>query len=128
MKLLLDTHIFLWFILNNDRLPELLRASIEEETNEVFLSTVSVWEIAVKYQLNRLPLPKPPAVFIPEQRALSRIQSLPLDEASATHLQQLPPHHSDPFDRMLICQALTHDLTFVSVDAAVQKYPVKLLG
>lgn len=127
MKLLLDTHIFLWFILNDERLPELMRASIETESNEVFLSSVSVWEIAIKYQLNRLPLPKPPGVFIPEQRAINRIQSLPLDEASAAQLQQLPPHHSDPFDRMLICQALVHDLTLVSVDAAIQKYSVKLL-
>ena len=127
MKLLLDTHIFLWFILNNDRLSELLRASIESETNEVFLSSVSVWEIAIKYQLNRLPLPKPPAVYIPEQRALNRIQSLPLDEASAAYLQQLPPHHSDPFDRMLICQALTHDLILVSADTVIPQYNVKLL-
>ncbi len=127
MKLLLDTHIFLWFILNNERLPELLRASIEAETNEVLLSTVSVWEIAIKYQLNHLPLPKPPSVFIPEQRALNRIQSLPLDEASAAQLQRLPPHHNDPFDRMLICQALTHDLLLVSVDDKIQRYNVKLL-
>jgi PIN domain nuclease of toxin-antitoxin system len=64
----------------------------------------------------------------PERRAINRIQSLPLDEVSAAELQQLPPHHSDPFDRMLICQALVHDLTLVSVDTAVQKYSVKLLG
>ena len=127
MKLLLDTHIFLWFILNNDRLSELLRASIESETNEVFLSSVSVWEIAIKYQLNRLPLPKPPAVYIPEQRALNRVRSLPLDEASAAYLQQLPLHHSDPFDRMLICQALTHDLILVSADTVIPQYNVKLL-
>ncbi|MBP6822438.1 MAG: type II toxin-antitoxin system VapC family toxin [Acidobacteria bacterium] len=128
MKLLLDTHIFLWFILDDGRLPELMRASIEAETNEVFLSTVSVWEIAIKYQLNRLPLPKPPSVYIPEQRALNRIQSLPLDETSAAHLQQLPSHHSDPFDRMLICQAITHDLMLVSVDAKIQQYSVKLMN
>ncbi len=127
MKLLLDTYIFLWFILNDERLPELVRAGIETESNEVFLSSVSVWEIAIKYQLNRLPLPKPPGVYIPEQRALNRIQSLPLDEASAVYLQQLPPHHSDPFDRMLICQALTHNLTLASVDSAIRKYNVKLL-
>ncbi|MGE0882453.1 MAG: type II toxin-antitoxin system VapC family toxin [Blastocatellales bacterium] len=59
MKLLLDTHIFLWFILNDQRLPESARVSIETESNEVFLSSVSVWEIAIKYQLNRLPLPAP---------------------------------------------------------------------
>ena len=127
MKLLLDTHIFLWFILNDQRLTESARVSIETESNEIFLSSVSVWEIAIKYQLNRLPLPKPPGVFIPEQRAINRIQSLPLDEASATHVQQLPLHHSNPFDRMLICQALVQDLTLVSVDAAIQKYSVKLL-
>ena len=127
MKLLLDTHIFLWFILDDERLPELMRASIEAESNEVFLSTVSVWEIAIKYQLNRLPLPKPPGIYIPEQRATNRIQSLPLDEASAVHLQQLPPYHSDPFDRMLICQAITHDLMLVSVDGKIQQYSVNLL-
>ncbi|MEK7830158.1 MAG: type II toxin-antitoxin system VapC family toxin [Acidobacteriota bacterium] len=78
--------------------------------------------------MNRLPLPKPPGVFIPEQRAINRIQSLPLDEASAAELLQLPPHHSDPFDRMLICQALVHDLTLVSVDEKIQHYSVKLLN
>ncbi len=89
MKLLLDTHIFLWFILNDQRLPESARVSIETESNEVFLSSVSVWEIAIKYQLNRLPLPSPPAVFIPEQRAINHVRSA---AQSSRSMYCLAPH------------------------------------
>ena len=81
----------------------------------------------VKYRLGKLSLPLPPETYLPEQRDRHRIASLPLDEESVKRLAQLPLLHRDPFDRILICQALTHDLTFVTVDAAIRAYPVNTL-
>jgi PIN domain nuclease of toxin-antitoxin system len=90
----------------------------------VFLSPVSLWEALVKYRLGKLPLPENPEVYLPRQCRLHQIDSLPLDEASVQHLASLPDLHRDPFDRMLICQALEHGLTLATVDAAIKSYPV----
>ena len=128
MRLLLDTHIFLWFISGDKRLPESMQSSIRDLNNEVYLSVVSLWEAIVKYQLGRLPLPQSPDIYLPIQRQKHRITSLSLDEASASQLVNLPQVHRDPFDRMLICQALEHGLTIVTVDAAIYAYPVPILN
>ncbi len=128
MELLLDTHIFLWYISGDGRLPSVWRNIIQEPANEVYLSVVSLWECIVKYQLGKLPLPFPPQIFLPEQRERHRVASLPLNEASVSYLAQLPNLHRDPFDRMLVCQALHRDLTLVTVDAKIQAYPVKVLN
>jgi len=127
MKLLLDTHIFLWFISGDKRLPKGMQDSIRDPNNEVYLSVVSLWEAIVKYQLGRLPLPQLPNIYLPIQRQRHRIASLPLDEASVTQLANLPQIHRDPFDRMLICQAMEHGLTIVTVDGAIYAYPVPVL-
>src|SRR5262245_42613146 len=104
MKLLLDTHIFLWFISGDRRLPDDMQRSIRNPNNEVYLSVVSLWEVIVKYQLGRLPMPEPPEHYLPLQRDKHLISSLPLDEASVSQLAGLPLLHRDPFDRMLVCQ------------------------
>jgi len=122
MNLLLDTHIFLWYITGDSRLPSDLLPIIRDPANRIYLSVISLWEILVKYQLGKLPLPHPPAVYIPEQRQRHQFESLALDENSITHLPKLPTHHKDPFDRMLICQAIEHNLTLISTDKAVQAY------
>jgi len=127
MRLLLDTHIFLWFISGDKRLPEGVRDIIRDLDNEVYLSVVSLWEAIVKYRLGRLPLPQPPDTYLPIQRQKHQIASLSLDEASVSQLADLPQIHSDPFDRMLICQALEHGLTVVTVDATICAYPVPIL-
>lgn len=80
MRLLLDTCIFLWFISGDERLPDFMREAIINTENEIFLSSVSLWESIVKYQLGKLPLPKPPSEYLPEQRERHQIESLPLDE------------------------------------------------
>src|SRR2546425_13208279 len=126
MNLLLDTHIFLWFISGDLRLPELMRDSIRDTGNEVYLSVASLWEIIIKHQLGKLPLPQPPESYIPAHRERHLIASLALDEASVAQLAQLPPIHRNPFDRMLICQALEHGLTIVTIDNLVSSYPVKI--
>ena len=127
MKLLLDTHIFLWFIEADSKLTEQCRNLIEDSNNEIFLSSISIWESIIKYSTGRLPLPEPPADFLPKQRERHQIISLPVDEESVRLLPTLPAHHRDPFDRMMICQALHHGLTFVTVDGAIREYPVPVL-
>jgi PIN domain nuclease of toxin-antitoxin system len=127
MKILLDTHIFLWFISADIRLSTDVREAIRDPDNEVYLSAVSVWEAIVKYQLGKLPLPEPPEIYLPKQRDIHQIVSLALDESSVAQLANLPLLHRDPFDRMLICQALQNGLTIATVDAAVRAYSVSVM-
>lgn len=127
MRLLLDTHIFLWHISADERLPIPFLEAIRDPTNEVFLSVVSLWEAVIKHQLGKLPLPASPEVYLPLQRRRHLIYSLDVDEASVARLVGLPAYHRDPFDRLLVCQALAHDLVLVTVDEAVKKYPVTSL-
>jgi PIN domain nuclease of toxin-antitoxin system len=127
MEILLDTHIFLWYITRDLRLPTNVLEVIRNPTNEIYLSPVSIWEVIVKYQLGKLPLPQPPEVYIPLQRQRHQIKSLPLDEESVTKLSFLPALHKDPFDRMLICQAVQHGLTLASSDEAIRSYSAHLL-
>ncbi|EGJ30505.1 MULTISPECIES: type II toxin-antitoxin system VapC family toxin [Moorena] len=126
MKILLDTHIFLWFISGDTRLSTDVRDIIRDPDNEVYLSVVSVWEAIVKYQLGKLPLPEPPEKFLPKQRELHQIASLDLDEGSVTQLSKLPLLHRDPFDRMLISQALEKGLTVATVDREIRAYQKNL--
>ncbi len=127
MKILLDTHIFLWFISGDTKLSVDVRDAIRDPGNEVYLSTVSIWESIVKYQLGKLPLPESPETYLPKQRELHQIDSLALDESSVVQLAKLPPLHRDPFDRMLICQALQNGLTIATVDLAVRAYSVSVM-
>jgi len=127
MKLLLDTHAFLWYISNDPRLPHHACDAIRDKSNEVYLSVVSVWEILVKYQIGKLPLPAPADEFIEASRDEHRIEDLPLDRQAMSQLLSLPMHHRDPFDRMLICQALKDDLTIVTTDEWFKGYAAKLL-
>ncbi len=126
MKLLLDTHIFLWFISGDDRLPNDIQQGIRNPDNEVYLSVVSLWEVIIKHQLGKLPLPEPPERYLPIQRERHQIANLSLDEASVSQLAELPLIHRYPFDRMLICQALEHDLTVVTADDLIRAYSVSL--
>jgi PIN domain nuclease of toxin-antitoxin system len=127
MRLLLDTHIFLWYITDDARLPIAASAAIRQSSNMVYLSVVSQWEILVKHQIGKLPLPAPADQYLVDRRAKHQVSSLALEEAVLSMLLRLPAHHRDPFDRMLICQAIHHDLTLVTVDDDFRHYPVKLL-
>ncbi|NJK39649.1 MAG: type II toxin-antitoxin system VapC family toxin [Oscillatoriales cyanobacterium SM2_3_0] len=104
-----------------------IQDSIRDPNNEVCLSAISVWEVIVKYQLGKLPLPERPETYLPKQRDLHQISSLSLDENSVVQLAKLPPLHRDPFDRMLICQALQNGLTIATVDSAIRAYPVSVM-
>jgi PIN domain nuclease of toxin-antitoxin system len=127
MKLLLDTHIFLWYISADSRLPAVFRDVIRDPANEVHLSVASVWEAVIKHSIGKLSLPSPPAEYLPTQRETHKIASLPVEEDAVAHLATLPPLHRDPFDRILVAQALLRGLTLVTVDEAVRLYPVPLL-
>jgi PIN domain nuclease of toxin-antitoxin system len=127
MKILLDTHIFLWYITADLQLPIAYRDAIRDPANEVYLSVASVWEAVIKHALGKLPLPETAAVYLPRQREAHRITSLPVEEAALIHLAALPPLHRDPFDRILIAQTLQLSLKLATVDDAVRAYPVPLL-
>jgi PIN domain nuclease of toxin-antitoxin system len=128
MKLLLDTHVFLWYITNDSKLPRHAYDAIREKSNDVYLSVVSVWEVLVKHQIGKLALPQPADEYIVDRQMAHRIVSLALDAPSVSRLLALPLHHRDPFDRMLICQALQHELIVVTTDKQIRRYPVQLLS
>lgn len=127
MRLLLDTCAFLWYISASQKLPKDLLDEIRSKDNEVWLSVVSYWEILVKHQLGKLTLPDSPSTYIPTQRMRHSIESLPLHEEAINHLSKLPLVHRDPFDRILVCQAIEHHLELVSPDPIFETYPVKTL-
>jgi PIN domain nuclease of toxin-antitoxin system len=126
MKLLLDTCTFLW-LAGGEPLSEVAANAIRDPSNDVLFSAVSSWEIVLKYGSGRLPLPEPPEKLIPTERRLRRIAPLALDEDAAFHLRRLPALHRDPFDRMLICQAIAHGLAIVTPDPLITQYPVRVI-
>jgi len=128
MSLLLDTSVFLWVITDDERLSATLRSAVRDPENRVFLSVVSVWELVVKHQIRKLELPQPAWRYIARARERHAIDSLPLEEAALVHLAKLPAVHRDPFDRMLVCQAIEHNLVLATADEVLQHYPVKTIG
>jgi PIN domain nuclease of toxin-antitoxin system len=127
MRLLLDTHIFLWYIASDRRLSPVYANAIGDAGNDVFLSVVSLWEAIVKYRTGKLFFPASPEIYLTQLRQKHGIRSLPIEEADVARLISLPLLHRDPFDRMLICQAQEHALTLVTDDAVIAPYPVSLL-
>ena len=127
MKLLLDTCAFLWFQADSPHLSPTARTWILDPANEVYLSAVSVWEIARKYAQGRLSLPSHPSTLIPAVREGSGIASLSLTETDALAAEKLELFHKDPFDRMLIAQALMGGLAIVTSDRAFEPYPVRVI-
>ncbi len=127
MLLLLDTCTFLWLITDDVRLSSTAKELFQSPQSDVYLSSISLWEITVKYKLGKLPLPKPPHEYIPLQRQIHKITSLSLHENAIQHLSHLPDLHKDPFDRMLICQAIEESMTILTCDPLIHEYPVKVV-
>jgi len=125
MNLLLDTCTFLWIAQGSGELSQTARDTFADPANDVYLSVVSAWEIAVKHALGRLPLPQAPDRYLPQLRERHGIDSLALDEEAVMQIGKLPDHHRDPFDRMLVCQALAHGLTLLTPDPLISRYPVR---
>jgi PIN domain nuclease of toxin-antitoxin system len=126
MRLLVDTHAFLWWIADDERLSARASAVIAEGGNEVFVSAASAWEIVVKSSLGRLELPTPIGRFVSSQLEANGFLALPISLRHALGLADLPPLHRDPFDRILVAQAVAEDLTLVSGDRALHGYPVPI--
>lgn len=125
MKILLDTCAFLWIITDAPELSETGRLLFVDPANEVYLSSVSAWEIAIKHALGRLPLPEAPDRFVLTRREQHRIDTLPLEEEATLYLSRLPSYHQDPFDRMLICQAIVQGMVILTPDELIRQYPVR---
>jgi PIN domain nuclease of toxin-antitoxin system len=126
VNLLLDTCTFLW-LAGGASLSPAAASAVRDPSNDVFLSAVSTWEIVVKNRAGRLPLPEPPDRLIPAERHLRGVTALPFDEEAALYGPRLPPLHRDPFDRMLIAQAIARGLAIVTPDPAIAQYPVRVL-
>ena len=124
MRLLLDTHAFLWGVTDDPRLSLRARRAMAD-ASEIFLSIASCWEVAIKVSSGKLTLVKPFERFIPEQLGLNPFLLLPIDLDDVARVATLPFHHRDPFDRLLAAQALSDDLTLVSADPVFRKYGVK---
>jgi len=127
VRLVLDTCTFLWLVTDDSSLSPMARSLIVDPDNEVLLSAVSTWEIAVNHGLGRLPLPDDPERYVPKLRRDHAIEPLPLDEESTLYLRRIPPLHRDPFDRMLVCQAIVQGLTLLTPDRDITQYPVRTL-
>lgn len=127
MNLLLDTVTFLWILEDSRELTAGARAAIADIENPLFLSAASAWEIQVKYRLGKLSLPVAPETLIPQQRKLRGIAPLPIHEEAALRVRQLPDLHADPFDRIIVCQAIEHEMTIVTPDRLIRDYPVRTL-
>jgi PIN domain nuclease of toxin-antitoxin system len=125
MKILLDTCVFLWIVTGDGKLSKHAKKQFLDPGNDIYLSTVSAWEISIKYALGRLLLPESPGRFIPDLRRRHGMDSLPLDEESALHLARLPALHNDPFDRMLVCQAIVQGMLILTPDELISQYPVR---
>ena len=124
MRLLLDTHAFLWWIADDERLSSRAAALISDGKNEVFFSAASAWELVVKAGLGRVELPDPIERFVPDQLERNGFQALPIELRHALTISSLPSLHRDPFDRMLVAQAVAEGMTLVSGDRAMKGYPV----
>ena len=127
MKVLLDTHAFLWFIEDSPKLSAAARSVIEDGLNTPLLSVASLWEMAIKISLGKLVLTEPFETMVPEQLDLNGIDQLGIDFEHVTRVSKLPFHHRDPFDRLLVAQALVEELPIVSADSSLDAYGVRRL-
>jgi PIN domain nuclease of toxin-antitoxin system len=127
MKLLLDTHVFIWWADSPERLSPAALAALEDEANELVLSVASVWELQIKIQLGRLRLHVPLKELVGIQRETNNLAVSPVTLTHVLALDTLPFHHNDPFDRLLIAQSIEEDLTLVTADSQLASYSVKLL-
>jgi PIN domain nuclease of toxin-antitoxin system len=127
MKLLLDTHVFLWLDSALERVPQGVRAACEDGANEVFLSLASVWEMQIKTSLGKLRLPDTPVNLVTPYFNRSTLRALPVELAHIRELGGLPANHGDPFDCMLVAQARYEGLILVTADRVMREYPVEVL-
>jgi len=127
MRFLIDTHVFIWYVQNSEKLSTSVTTLINDGRNEILFSTASIWEMAIKQSIGKLNLGVPYASFIKEQMRLNKMQLLPVNLEHLEIVSSLPFHHKDPFDRLLISQAIFENIQILSVDRAFDDYPVQRL-
>lgn len=127
MRLLLDTHVWLWSILEPDRLGANALKLIEDPDNHLVLSAVSSWEISIKYNLGRLPLPQPPEDFVLSRLTRDGIEALPITHGHVCAVAELPRHHRDPFDRLLVATSREEDLPLLTADRQFLSYDIAVI-
>jgi len=127
MRILLDTHSFLWFVAGDARIGSTARSLIADLNNTALLSIASLWEIAIKVSLGKLRFTEPFETLIAEQLALNAINVLPIEFDDLIEVTRLPFHHRDPFDRLLVAQAIARGLPIVSRDPVLDDYPIERL-
>lgn len=127
MRYLLDTHTFLWWIIDDPRLPVPVRALIQNPENRIIFSVASAWEISIKTQLGRLVFEDDIAEFIPRQISRNGFDTLPIGLRHTLEVFHLPPLHRDPFDRLLVAQARTEGLPLLTADPLIAQYAVQVV-
>ena len=128
MRVLIDTHIFLWFFIEPKRISQQIREFLEDNfTNEIYVSHATAWEISIKYGARKLGLPQPPELFVPDRIIRANFLHLPIKIQHVLRVHDLPPIHKDPFDRLLVSQARVENLTILTADPNFAKYQIKVL-
>jgi len=127
MRLLIDTHCWLWWLSSPESLNAEARKILASRQNRVLLSAASSWEIAIKFALGKLKLPEPPEKYVPGRMADQGMDSLPIEHIHALRVASLPPHHRDPFDRLLIAQAQVEKLPILTADRKLADYGIELI-
>jgi PIN domain nuclease of toxin-antitoxin system len=127
MNLLLDTSTFLWWITSDSKLSERAQSLIAGESNTLFVSAASGWEIATKFAIGKLPLPGSPSIYVPEQMQINGFVALPVEMSHSLHVHSLPLHHKDPFDRILIAQSQIESMPILTADPLIKQYGVPVL-
>ncbi|MBA2450913.1 MAG: type II toxin-antitoxin system VapC family toxin [Chloroflexi bacterium] len=127
MRVLLDTHVLLWLLAGSERVSDRTRSLLADPSNDVFTSVASAWEIAIKVGLGKLNVPPALVTWLPQQLAASRLAVLPITIEHALGVERLPTHHADPFDRLLVAQAMAEDLVLATGDRYLERYDVRVM-
>lgn len=127
MNVLVDTHVWIWSLADPSRLSAESRSLLSSSRNVVYLSAASAWELAIKAALGKIELPEPVETYVPTRMARQGITALPITHTHALRVSTLPPHHRDPFDRLLIAQALVERLPILTADVAFDRYDVEVI-
>ena len=127
MKILVDTHVFLWAITEDGRMSKKHRAMWLDGENELWLSVASIWEMLIKAGIGKLPLPTPAASYIFKQMEKNRVNALPVRPQHFAELEKLPPLHRDPFDRLIMAQARVEKMPVMTVDTRLREYGAKIV-
>ena len=127
MKAILDTHAVLWWVTNNPQLSQIVRDIISDSSNILYFSVASSWEIIIKVQTGKLSLPEAPTQFIQSCLTVNRFVIPPIDLSHVLQVDNLPNHHKDPFDRILIAQAQAESIPIITIDHLIVQYPVRTI-